>query len=179
MTTLIECRRSSSLTNQKTDKNLRLKRKGFDYDGGGGGDRGRSDSNDQRLSNVRRNFHNLDNNNNNNNAEINVDDDDNSEVEVKSNHRNFGVGTNIGDNVEVDDDDGDGEEFEDDFDCPEKFGYYADDRNCSRYHICDHGRAQLKSCDYGLVFSTILKTCDWPYNVQCNLANGDRGSIVL
>lgn len=66
------------------------------------------------------------------------------------------------------------EEF-DDFDCPEKFGYYPDEKNCSKYHLCDHGKSRLKSCDDGLVFSTILKTCDWPYNVHCNLANGDRG----
>ncbi|KAH7640536.1 hypothetical protein HUG17_8003 [Dermatophagoides farinae] len=69
------------------------------------------------------------------------------------------------------------EEF-DDFDCPEKFGYYPDEKNCSKYHLCDHGKSRLKSCDDGLVFSTILKTCDWPYNVHCNLANGDRGDFV-
>lgn len=66
------------------------------------------------------------------------------------------------------------EEF-DDFNCPEKFGYYPDEKNCSRYHLCDHGKSRLKSCDDGLVFSTILKTCDWPYNVHCNHGNGDRG----
>ncbi|KAH9501591.1 chitin binding [Dermatophagoides farinae] len=66
----------------------------------------------------------------------------------------------------------------DDFDCPEKFGYYPDEKNCSKYHLCDHGKSRLKSCDDGLVFSTILKTCDWPFNVHCNLANGDRGDFV-
>lgn len=61
------------------------------------------------------------------------------------------------------------------FACPDKFGYFADSANCSKYHICDHGKATLKTCDDGLVFSTILKTCDWPYNVHCNIADGNRG----
>lgn len=67
------------------------------------------------------------------------------------------------------------EEEVSDFSCPEQFGYYPDQGNCSRYHLCDHGKASVKTCDDGLVFSTILKTCDWPYNVHCNVADGNRG----
>ncbi len=69
------------------------------------------------------------------------------------------------------------ESIESDFACPEQFGYYPDQSNCSRYHLCDHGKATVKSCDSGLYFSTILKTCDWPYNVQC--ADGNRGNAWL
>lgn len=63
-----------------------------------------------------------------------------------------------------------------DFNCPEMFGYYPAASNCSIYFICDHGKATPKMCDDGLVFSTILKTCDWPYNVQCNPTDGNRGN---
>ncbi|XP_075676890.1 uncharacterized protein LOC113790217 isoform X3 [Dermatophagoides pteronyssinus] len=83
----------------------------------------------------------------------------------------FNINNNNNNGDEID------EEF-DDFNCPEKFGYYPDEKNCSRYHLCDHGKSRLKSCDDGLVFSTILKTCDWPYNVHCNHGNGDRGDFV-
>ena len=68
------------------------------------------------------------------------------------------------------------EEEDDDFPCPEQFGYYPDTANCSRYHICDHGKASVKKCDDGLVFNTILMTCDWRYNVNCNTADGNRGT---
>ncbi|KAL1478121.1 hypothetical protein MTO96_016580, partial [Rhipicephalus appendiculatus] len=55
----------------------------------------------------------------------------------------------------------------DEFKCPEQFGYYADDGDCSKYFVCVFGDALHESCTGGLYFSVELQTCDWPRNVQC------------
>ncbi|XP_037576499.1 uncharacterized protein LOC119458715 [Dermacentor silvarum] len=55
----------------------------------------------------------------------------------------------------------------DEFKCPEQFGYYADDNDCSKYFVCVFGDALHESCTGGLYFSVELQTCDWPRNVQC------------
>lgn len=53
------------------------------------------------------------------------------------------------------------------FRCPEQFGYYADEYNCSKYFVCVFGEALHESCTGGLRFSSELQTCDWPRNVVC------------
>ncbi|XP_065280317.1 uncharacterized protein Cda5 [Dermacentor albipictus] len=53
------------------------------------------------------------------------------------------------------------------FKCPEQFGYYADENDCSKYFVCVFGDALHESCTGGLYFSVELQTCDWPRNVQC------------
>ncbi|XP_077550966.1 chitin deacetylase-like 5 [Haemaphysalis longicornis] len=55
----------------------------------------------------------------------------------------------------------------DEFKCPEQFGYYADEGDCSKYFVCVFGDALHESCTGGLYFSVELQTCDWPRNVQC------------
>ncbi|KAL3226598.1 hypothetical protein MRX96_024802 [Rhipicephalus microplus] len=59
----------------------------------------------------------------------------------------------------------------DEFKCPEQFGYYADDGDCSKYFVCVFGDALHESCTGGLYFSVELQTCDWPRNVQCSGAS--------
>lgn len=53
------------------------------------------------------------------------------------------------------------------FKCPEQFGYYADEGDCSKYFVCVFGDALHESCTGGLYFSVELQTCDWPRNVEC------------
>ena len=53
------------------------------------------------------------------------------------------------------------------FRCPEQFGYYADEYNCSKYFVCVFGEALHESCTGGLYFSSELSTCDWKRNVVC------------
>ena len=55
------------------------------------------------------------------------------------------------------------------FKCPEKFGYYPDQKDCSKYYVCVFGDALHESCTGGLYFSAELQTCDWPRNVECAL----------
>lgn len=54
------------------------------------------------------------------------------------------------------------------FRCPEPFGYFPDQNNCHTYYICAHGRPIHEQCEAGLQFSEVLKTCDWPRNVDCD-----------
>ena len=62
------------------------------------------------------------------------------------------------------------------FKCPEQFGYYADNNNCSKYFVCVFGEALHESCTGGLRFSSELQTCDWPRNVVC-LVEGNYFSM--
>jgi len=56
-----------------------------------------------------------------------------------------------------------------DFRCPEEFGYYPHEADCSLYYVCVFGGPLLESCTGGLVYSQDLQTCDWPRNVPCNI----------
>jgi len=53
------------------------------------------------------------------------------------------------------------------FKCPEKFGYFPDSWDCSKYFVSVFGEALHESCTGGLYFSAELQTCDWPRNVPC------------
>ncbi|RWS12168.1 hypothetical protein B4U79_03702 [Dinothrombium tinctorium] len=60
------------------------------------------------------------------------------------------------------------------FVCPEKFGYFPDKRDCTRYFVCVFGEPLHESCTGGLYFSAELQTCDWPRNVLCSNDDQDR-----
>lgn len=59
------------------------------------------------------------------------------------------------------------------FKCPEQFGYFADQEDCSRYFVCVFGDPLHEACTGGLYFSTELQTCDWPQNVDCAASTVD------
>ncbi|RWS29133.1 uncharacterized protein B4U80_05645, partial [Leptotrombidium deliense] len=63
------------------------------------------------------------------------------------------------------------------FICPEKFGYFPDVRDCTRYFVCVFGEPLHESCTGGLYFSAELQTCDWPRNVLC--ANQDQNKETV
>ncbi|XP_046403472.1 protein obstructor-E isoform X2 [Ischnura elegans] len=59
------------------------------------------------------------------------------------------------------------------FRCPEKYGSFADPKQCDKYYECDEGVAKEKLCPDGLVFDPQIRKinkCDQPFNVDC----GDR-----
>lgn len=53
------------------------------------------------------------------------------------------------------------------FKCPEKFGYFPDPFDCSKYFVCVFGDPLHESCTGGLFFSVDHQTCDWPRNTPC------------
>jgi len=63
-----------------------------------------------------------------------------------------------------------------DFQCPEKFGYFEDLRQCDKYYICREGRATPTLCPDGLVFDPYSRKqipCDHYFNIDC----GDRTDL--
>ncbi|XP_023951162.1 protein obstructor-E [Bicyclus anynana] len=56
------------------------------------------------------------------------------------------------------------------FDCPDKSGFYADPYQCDLYYKCSKGKAEAKLCPDGLVFADEnpnKELCDIPSNVDC------------
>jgi len=55
--------------------------------------------------------------------------------------------------------------------CPEKDGLFADSIQCDRYYECDNFELTEKLCPDGLVFSDDgsvgSSQCDYPFNVNC------------
>ena len=47
------------------------------------------------------------------------------------------------------------------FRCPEKFGYFADSKDCTKYFVCVFGEALHEVCTGGLYFSSELQTCEY------------------
>ncbi|GAB0090139.1 hypothetical protein DMENIID0001_048280 [Sergentomyia squamirostris] len=39
--------------------------------------------------------------------------------------------------------------------------------NCNSFVVCLSGKANLQSCDWGLLFNADLEVCDWAANVRC------------
>jgi len=66
-----------------------------------------------------------------------------------------------------------------DFRCPEEFGYYPHQSDCSLYYVCVFGGPLLESCTGGLVYSEDLQTCDWPRNVPCNINKIDIDGLLV
>eukprot|EP00093_Oithona_nana_P007656 07656.XXX_165687_149673_1 [CDS] Oithona nana genome sequencing. len=66
---------------------------------------------------------------------------------------------------------------ENDFVCPEEFGYYQHPSDCSKYYVCVFGGPLLESCTGGLMYSHELQTCDWPRNVVC--VSGKRNGEIF
>ncbi|KAJ2946613.1 hypothetical protein O0L34_g12671 [Tuta absoluta] len=62
------------------------------------------------------------------------------------------------------------------FQCPDKTGFYADPYQCDLYYKCSKGKAETKLCPDGLVFNDEnpnKERCDIPSNVDC----GDRKEL--
>ncbi|XP_065574085.1 uncharacterized protein LOC136036058 isoform X2 [Artemia franciscana] len=64
-----------------------------------------------------------------------------------------------------------------DFDCPEEFGYYPHETDCTQYYVCVFGSALQENCLGGLVYSRELQTCDWPRNADCITNSSSTGHL--
>lgn len=61
------------------------------------------------------------------------------------------------------------------FKCPDDYGFYPHHISCDKYWKCDNGAAELKTCGNGLAFDNtdakyLSENCDYHHNVEC----GDR-----
>lgn len=61
------------------------------------------------------------------------------------------------------------------FKCPDDYGFYPHHISCDKYWKCDNGAAELKTCGNGLAFEAtdpkyLSENCDYHHNVEC----GDR-----
>lgn len=64
------------------------------------------------------------------------------------------------------------------FKCPDDFGFYPHHKSCDKYWKCDNGVAELKTCGNGLAFDAsdskfLTENCDYIHNVDC----GDRHEL--
>ncbi|CAK1548175.1 unnamed protein product [Leptosia nina] len=58
------------------------------------------------------------------------------------------------------------------FKCPDDFGFYPHHISCDKYWKCDNGAAELKTCGNGLAFDNtdskyLTENCDYLHNVDC------------
>lgn len=64
------------------------------------------------------------------------------------------------------------------FKCPDEFGFYPHHISCDKYWKCDNNVAELKTCGNGLAFDAsdpkyLTENCDYIHNVDC----GDRTQL--
>lgn len=64
------------------------------------------------------------------------------------------------------------------FKCPDDFGFYPHHSSCDKYWKCDNNVAELKTCGNGLAFDAsdpkfLTENCDYIHNVEC----GDRTQL--
>lgn len=64
------------------------------------------------------------------------------------------------------------------FKCPDDFGFYPHHTSCDKYWKCDNNAAELKTCGNGLAFDAsdpkfLTENCDYIHNVDC----GDRTQL--
>ncbi|VEN59255.1 unnamed protein product, partial [Callosobruchus maculatus] len=64
------------------------------------------------------------------------------------------------------------------FKCPDDFGFYPHHISCDKYWKCDNNVAELKTCGNGLAFDAsdpkfLTENCDYIHNVDC----GDRNQL--
>lgn len=64
------------------------------------------------------------------------------------------------------------------FKCPDDFGFYPHETSCDKYWKCDNNVAELKTCGNGLAFDAsdskfLTENCDYLHNVDC----GDRTQL--
>lgn len=64
------------------------------------------------------------------------------------------------------------------FKCPDDYGFYPHHSSCDKYWKCDNGAAELKTCGNGLAFEAndpkyLTENCDYHHNVDC----GDRSQL--
>ncbi|XP_018571556.1 protein obstructor-E isoform X2 [Anoplophora glabripennis] len=67
---------------------------------------------------------------------------------------------------------------QDNFKCPDDFGFYPHHISCDKYWKCDNNAAELKTCGNGLAFDAsdpkfLTENCDYIHNVDC----GDRSQL--
>jgi len=66
------------------------------------------------------------------------------------------------------------DDLENEFECPEHWGFYEDPENCMKYYNCENGVAHSINCrtEQGtqLLYDHHHNYCDWPQRVNC----GDR-----
>ncbi|KAJ8938478.1 hypothetical protein NQ318_004118 [Aromia moschata] len=67
---------------------------------------------------------------------------------------------------------------QDNFKCPDDFGFYPHHISCDKYWKCDNNIAELKTCGNGLAFDAsdskfLTENCDYIHNVEC----GDRSQL--
>ena len=67
---------------------------------------------------------------------------------------------------------------QDNFKCPDDFGFYPHELSCDKYWKCDNNVAELKTCGNGLAFDAsdpkyLTENCDYLHNVDC----GDRSQL--
>lgn len=58
------------------------------------------------------------------------------------------------------------------FKCPDDFGFYPHQISCDKYWKCDNNVAELKTCGNGLAFDAsdskfLTENCDYIHNVDC------------
>lgn len=61
---------------------------------------------------------------------------------------------------------------QDNFKCPDDFGFYPHPVSCDKYWKCDNNVAELKTCGNGLAFDAsdpkyLTENCDYIHNVDC------------
>jgi hypothetical protein len=62
---------------------------------------------------------------------------------------------------------------QDNFKCPDDYGFYPHSHSCDKYYKCDGGVADLKTCGNGLAFDAtdskfLTENCDYLHNVDCS-----------
>jgi hypothetical protein len=74
---------------------------------------------------------------------------------------------------------------QDNFKCPDDYGFYPHSNSCDKYYKCDGGVADLKTCGNGLAFDAtdskfLTENCDYLHNVDCSdrPGLGKRGGLV-
>lgn len=61
---------------------------------------------------------------------------------------------------------------QDNFKCPDDFGFYPHSTSCDKYYKCDNNESELKTCGNGLAFDAsdskyLTENCDYIHNVDC------------
>jgi len=60
---------------------------------------------------------------------------------------------------------------ENDFTCPDRWGYFADPKNCIKYYVCKEGIPTRMTCQkkngIQLHYNEDKVWCDWPDKVNC------------
>lgn len=50
----------------------------------------------------------------------------------------------------------------------------ADPTNCAYYYVCEGVKPTRMMCPVGLYYNPLIYVCDWPFNVDCCMAQRNR-----